>query len=84
MFGYSFMNRACLLRRLAEGASMRDFVICYLSAGVFCACPITSVMCDYWGEPLVLLGYSRTSTFETYRVETARIAGHVPVVIHQS
>lgn len=62
MFGYSFMNYACLLRRLAKGASARDFVVCYLSAGKFCVCPIDSVMCDYWGEPLVFLGYSRRGT----------------------
>lgn len=68
MFGYSFMNYACLLRRLAKGANPCDFVMCYLSAGIFCACPIDAVTCDYWGEPLVCLGYSRRSTFEPYRV----------------
>ena len=49
-------------RRLAKGASVRDFVLCYLSAGKFCVCPIESVVCDYWGEPLVFLGYSRRGT----------------------
>ena len=36
MFGYSFMNYNCMLRRVAKGASRRD----------------------YYGEPLVFLGYS--------------------------
>ena len=62
MFGYSFMNYNCLLRRIAEGASIHDFAMCYLSAGIFCVCPIDSVVRDYWGEPLVFLGYSRRST----------------------
>lgn len=57
MFGYSFMNYACLLRRIAKGASARDFVQCYLKAGVFYVYPIDSV--PYHGEPLVFLGYSR-------------------------
>ena len=59
MFGYSFMNYNCLLRRIAKGARSRDFVRCYLSAGVFYACPIDSVVLPYHGEPLVFLGYSR-------------------------
>lgn len=62
MFGYSFMDYNCLLRRIAGGASPRDFVMCYLSAGIFCVCPIDSVVCDYYGDPLVFLGYSRRST----------------------
>ena len=61
MFGYSFMNYKCLLCQVAKGASTRDFVRCYLSAGIFCVCPIDSVR-DYWGEPLVFLGFSRRST----------------------
>ena len=40
MFGYSFMNYACLLRRLAKGASARDFVLCFLSAGEFYTWPL--------------------------------------------
>lgn len=64
MFGYSFMNYACLLRRLAKGASARDFVQCYLKDGVFYAHPIDSVpyasaVFPYHGEPLIFLGYSR-------------------------
>lgn len=58
MFGYSFMNYNCLLRRIAKGASSRDFLRCYLSAGVFYAVPIDSVL-PYHGEPLVFLGFSR-------------------------
>ena len=59
MFSYSFINYNCLLRRLAKGARSRDFVQCYLTAGVFYACPIDSVVLPYHGEPLVFLGYSR-------------------------
>lgn len=59
MYGYSFMNYNCLLRRIAKGESTRDFVRCYLSAGVFYVCPIDSVVLPYHGEPLVFLGYSR-------------------------
>lgn len=59
MFGYSFMNYNCLLRRLAKGAMSRDFVRCYLSAGVFYVVPIDSVVLPYRGEPLVFLGFSR-------------------------
>ena len=62
MFSYSFMNDKCLLRRIAEGASIRDFLCCYLSAGVFCVCPVDSLVCDYYGEPLVFLGYTRRWT----------------------
>lgn len=61
MFGYSFMNYNCLLRRLAKGAKSRDFVMCYLSAGKICTCPIESVKCDDWDVPFVFLGYSRRS-----------------------
>nr|DAO55177.1 MAG TPA: hypothetical protein [Bacteriophage sp.] len=61
MFGYSFMNYNCLLRRLAKGARSRDFVRCYLSAGLFVVCPIDSGVPPYHGEPLVFLGYSRRS-----------------------
>lgn len=59
MFAYSFMDYNCLLRRLARGAMSRDFVRCYLSAGVFYAVPIDSVVMPYHGEPLVFLGFSR-------------------------
>lgn len=59
VFSYSFMNYSCLLHRLAKGASVRDFVLCYLSAGKFCVCPVESVVCGCWGEPLVFLGYGR-------------------------
>ncbi len=59
MIAYSFMNYNCLLRRLAKGASSRDFLRCYLSAGVFYAVPIDSVVLPYHGEPLVFLGFSR-------------------------
>lgn len=59
MFVYSFMNYNCLLRRIAKGARSCDFVRCYLSAGVFYAVPIDSVVLPYHGEPLVFLGYSR-------------------------
>ena len=55
----SFMNYNCLLRRLAKGARSRDFVRCYLSADVFCVCPIDAVVLPYHGGPLVFLGYSR-------------------------
>lgn len=69
MFGYSFMNYNCLLRLLVKGASTRDFVRCYLSAGIFYVCPIDSVLCDYYGEPLVFLGYSRRCTLLGGRYE---------------
>lgn len=62
MFGYSFLNYNCLLHQIAKGAKLRDFVRCYLSAGIFVVCPIDTVVCDYWGEPLVFLGYSRRGT----------------------
>lgn len=62
MFGYSysFMNGACLLRRVAKGASARDFVMCYLSAGEFYTWPLdAAVKFPLHGGPLVFLGYSR-------------------------
>lgn len=59
MFSYSFMNYNCLLRRIAKGAKSRDFVRCYLSAGLFVVCPIDSVVCEYFGSPVTFLGYSR-------------------------
>lgn len=67
MFGYSFMNYNCLLRRLAKGASARDFVLCFLSAGEFYACPLDSVLTGTNVFPkhdgsLVFLGYSRRGT----------------------
>lgn len=69
MFGYSFMNYNCLLRRLAEGASTRDFLCCYLSAGVFCVCRINSLVCAYYGEPLVFLGFTRRWTLLGHEYE---------------
>ena len=69
MFAYSFMNYNCLLRRLAKGASTRDFVQCYLSAGIFCVSPIDSVVFAYYGEPLVFLGFSRRYTLLGDRYE---------------
>ena len=78
MFGYSFMNYNCLLRRLAEGASTRDFLCCYLSAGVFCVCRVNSLVCAYYGEPLVcayygeplvFLGFTRRWTLLGYEYE---------------
>ena len=58
MFGYSFMNYNCLLRRLAKGARSRDFVRCYLSNGLLVVCPIDAVVCVDLGSS-VFLGYSR-------------------------
>lgn len=63
MFGYSFMNYNCLRCLLANGASARDFVMCYLSAGKFCVWPIDySAVFPVHGGPLVFLGYSRRGT----------------------
>lgn len=56
------MNYACLLRRLAKGASARDFVLCFLSAGEFYTCPLDAVKFPVHGGPLVFLGYSRRGT----------------------
>lgn len=58
MFGYSFMNYNCLLRRLAKGARSRDFVRCYLSNGLLVVCPIDAVVCVNLVSS-VFLGYSR-------------------------
>jgi hypothetical protein len=69
MYGYSFMNYNCLMRRIAKGASTRDFWACYLSAGIFCVYSIDSVVCDYYGEPLVFLGYSHRYTLLGGRYE---------------
>ena len=59
---YSFLNYNCLLRQLAKGASAREFVLCFLSAGEFYTCPLDSVVFPEHGGPLVFLGYSRRST----------------------
>lgn len=60
MFGYSFMNYACLRRRVAEGANPCDFVLCFLSAGEFHTWPLDAVAFPpVHGGPLVFLGYSR-------------------------
>ena len=59
MFGYSFMNYACLLRRINKGAKPCDFVLCFLSAGEFYTCPLDAVKFPLHGGPLVFLGYSR-------------------------
>lgn len=67
MFGYSFMNYSCLLNRLAKGAKPCDFVLCFLSADEFYACPLdavitgTNVFPEHDGS-LVFLGYSRRGT----------------------
>ena len=63
MFGYSFMNYNCLLRRLAKGANPCEFVLCFLSAGEFYTWPLDySVVFPVHGGPLVFLGYSRRGT----------------------
>lgn len=60
MFGYSFMNYSCLLRRIAKGAKPCDFVLCFLSAGEFYTWPLdAAVKFPLYGGPLVFLGYSR-------------------------
>lgn len=62
MFGYSFLNYNCLLHRLAKGAKPCDFVLCFLSAGEFYACPLDAVVFPVHGVPVVFLGYSRRGT----------------------
>lgn len=62
MFGYSFLNYNCLLRRLAKGANPCEFVLCFLSAGELYMCSLDSVVFPEHGGPLVFLGYSRRST----------------------